>query len=176
MKDKSFWVMVVILPISFILILILGYFSTGWIPEITAKKYDKKPDWSPAPAFLTSNNVDHVETSGACWDTENYKKHDYYFINQPAEDVEVYYQREMEKYCPNDQGQNVTFSMRSCLTREGRMHDCRQASCYLRDETPSLSEYFYIEIIPISPSTTLVQQNQDMWYLTKYPQHVQCGE
>jgi hypothetical protein len=176
MKNKSFWVLVVILPISFILILILGYFSTGWIPEITAKKYDKKPDWSSAPAPITSENVNHFETSGACWKTEGYHIYDNYLINQSTKDVEAYYQKEMGKYCLLDRGRKVTFSSSTCHTWDDGMHDCRHASCFLRDEAPSLSENSSVEIIQISPIITLIQQNQDLSYLSKFPQHVQCGE
>lgn len=176
MKDKSFWLMVVILPISSILVLILGYFSTLWIPEITAKKYDKKPDWSPAPAPLTSENVEHFEISGACWKTERYQIYDNYLLNQSTEDVEAYFKKEMEKYCLLDRGRKVSFGLSTCHIWDDGMHDCRRASCFLRDEAPSLSENFSVEIIQISPTKTLVQQHQDMSYLSKFPQHVQCGE
>lgn len=175
-RSKRIKVLILISPIIFILLLIMCYITPELVSEITTKRYAEKPEWSPAPALLTSNNVDHYEISGACWDTENSEKHDNYFIDHPAKDVEVYYQREMEKYCLNDQGRRVIFYESSCMTSEGRMQDCREAHCFLRDEAPSLSEDFYVEIFQISNSTTLVEQHQDIWYATKHPKHEMCGE
>ena len=138
------------------------------------KRYENRPDLSPAPAPLATMGVTHCELTPLCGaDTIV----DAYRVDSPAAQVEEHYSREMSVYSRTSEGWQPTFTDLQCTAEDGGIQtDCRYAACVIRDQAPSLYETFSVEIISISPTETYVTQRHSIYYLERDPPDVQCGE
>jgi hypothetical protein len=173
-KNKFIVALAIILPVCGFVACVVMYFSRYWLSTLSIKKYDERPEWSLAPVPYTDKAVKHDESSSVCGGEQIYNR---YTVDKPVNEVEAYYQQEMEKYCRSSPGWQVTFSTMSCYGGdEIGTQDCRYSACVLTDEAPSLYENFSVMIFEVSSTETYVFQNQGMHYWSTTPSNVQCGE